>query len=578
VSHRDRTAARQAPSVRLAVGTVALLALLQACGSGDRVGTEPGREASGGLVSEVVPGTVTLAFAGDVHFEDHLADRVEDPEATLGPMSGVLRDADLAMVNLESALTFGGTPTSKELENPSERYWFRTPPAALELLARSGVDAVSMANNHGADFGAEGLRETLRADRESPVAVLGVGDGRDRALEPYRVSVRGVDVAVLAADASPRESADAIWDVGNSGPGIAAAREPGPLLDAVRAADRADDVVVVYLHWGEERASCPTGAQQELAAALASAGADVIVGSHAHVLQGAGMLDGAYVAYGLGGFHWYHGARPETGVLQVRVTADGEVVDDELAPALIPDAGGPAQPLDGGRAGDAVADWRNLRGCTGFAPGPGQDQEDWEATAGELPAYSFSTAPIGPDLRRRMIGSSHDPDTCPVPIGDLRHLTLSYIGFDGRAHDGEMVVHADLAEDVAWIFEELYRARWPIRRMELVDAYGGDDDRSMAADNTSGYNCRQVAGQDGWSDHAYGRAVDINPVENPYLTGDAVLPPAGRRYVSVDRSVGVEAEPGVITRGDVVTRAFQAAGWTWGGEWIDPDYQHFSAP
>jgi poly-gamma-glutamate synthesis protein (capsule biosynthesis protein) len=114
--------------------------------------------------------------------------------------------------------------------------------------------------------------------------------------------------------------------------------------------------------------------------------------------------------------------------------------------------------------------------------------------------------------------------------------------------------------------------------MELVDAYGGDDDRSMAADNTSGYNCRRVAGQDGWSDHAYGRAVDINPVENPYLTGTRILPPAGREYSSVDRSAEARPIAGAIRRNDVVVRAFARIGWTWGGEWSNPDYQHFAAP
>ena len=314
---------------------------------------------------------VTLAFAGDVHFENQLADRLGDADATLGPLSQQLRNADVAMVNLESALTARGAPTSKELEEPSQRYWFRSPPAALKLMARSGVDAVSIANNHGADYGAVGLRDTLRTATESPVAVIGVGDGQDQALEPHRVSVRGTDVAVLAADASPRESADAIWNAG-PGLGIAAARNPQPLLRAVRAADRTADVVVVYLHWGKELASCPNPAQRELAAALASAGADVVVGTHAHVLQGAGMLRRTYVSYGLGGFHWYHGARPETGVLHVRVTSDGEVLDDELTPALIPDGGGPALPLDGTARAGAVQDWRDLRACSGLAPGPGE--------------------------------------------------------------------------------------------------------------------------------------------------------------------------------------------------------------
>jgi poly-gamma-glutamate synthesis protein (capsule biosynthesis protein) len=139
-----------------------------------------------------------------------------------------------------------------------------------------------------------------------------------------------------------------------------------------------------------------------------------------------------------------------------------------------------------------------------------------------------------------------------------------------------MVVHAGHADDVVGIFGRLYDARWPIRRMHLVSGYGGNDNRSMAANNTSAYNCRQVAGEDTWSRHAYGAAIDINPVQNPYVTGEGARPPRGRRFADVGRSVGAEAGQGVIKRGDVVVRAFGEKGWTWGGTWSQPDYQHFA--
>ena len=112
--------------------------------------------------------SVTLAFAGDIHFEGRVAALLDRPDATLGPMSSALRNADVAVVNLESALTSGGARASKELEDPTRRYWFRSPPSALALLERSGVDAVSLANNHGADYGAAGLRDSLRAAADSP--------------------------------------------------------------------------------------------------------------------------------------------------------------------------------------------------------------------------------------------------------------------------------------------------------------------------------------------------------------------------------------------------------------------------
>jgi poly-gamma-glutamate synthesis protein (capsule biosynthesis protein) len=529
--------------------------------------------------------SVTLAFAGDVHFEGRVAALLDGRDATLGPMSSALRSADVAVVNLESALTSGGSPAPKELEDPSRRYWFRSPPSALALLERSGVDAVSLANNHGADYGAAGLRDTLRAARNSPVAVIGVGRDPEQAFRPYQTSVDGVEVAVLAADASPLESNASIWDVGLGGPGLAAARESTRLLAAVRAANARSDVVAVYLHWGEENRGCPTAEQRKLARGLADAGADVVVGTHAHVLLGAGMLDDTYISYGLGNFLWYHGTPPDTGVLRLQIV-DGKVVRDDWVPGKIRPTGGPPRPVTGSARTDAIREWRGLRACTDLAPGPGEkasaDRPSASGPGGggeiRMPAYAATIEPVPSAVRQRMTGSSHDPARCPVGFNDLRLLTLRYVGFDGRAHTGQMVVHHRHARGLVGVFRELYEARFPIRRMQLIDAYGGDDDRSMAADNSSAYNCRMVAGKSTFSDHAYGAAVDINPVENPYVTADGVLPAAGRRFVDVDRSRDAAAPRGVIVADDVVVRAFARIGWKWGGVWNEADYQHFHAP
>lgn len=162
---------------------------------------------------------------------------------------------------------------------------------------------------------------------------------------------------------------------------------------------------------------------------------------------------------------------------------------------------------------------------------------------------------------------------CPVPLSDLRLVQVDYWGFDGREHRGELVVNAAWAEGIVSVFEELFAARFPIEQMVLIDAYRGDDDRSMAANNTSAFNCRYVAGTTRWSEHAYGRAIDINPVQNPYLRGDIVSPPAGADYL--DRSL---EEPGMIHSGDPVVATFAGIGWTWGGDWTNSkDFQHFSA-
>jgi hypothetical protein len=513
-------------------------------------------------------GTFTLAFAGDVHFQLHLAALLDHPHGALGPIARTLAAADLTMVNLESAITDRGTPEAKELEVAGQRFYYRTSPAALDVLAAAGVDMVTMANNHGADYGPIGLKDTLAAIRTGPIPVIGIGRDRRAAFAPHRVSIRGTRFAFLAADASMREGASNVWAAGPTTPGIAAAHAPRPraLIDAVRAASAQDDLVVVYLHWGAEHHGCPTAQQQTIAKALAEAGADVIVGSHAHVLLGSGWLGDSYVDYGLGNLLWYHNHQSETGVLRLTIR-DGQVVGDSWVPARIQTFGRPL-PLRGADRTDAIADWQQLRRCTGLASYP---------DAAPLPAYSWSVRRIDPPLKERM-RYSYRPG-CPVSLTDLRYLQMAYVGFDGNAHTGEMAIHKDYAAQIVAVFERLYDARWPIGRMRLVDDYGGSDKRSMAADNTSGFNCRRVAGSRAWSAHAYGAAIDINPVQNPDLTGAAVAPRAGRSFAATDRAANAQPAPGVITTDGPVVRAFAGIGWEWGGAWSAlKDYQHFSAP
>jgi D-alanyl-D-alanine carboxypeptidase len=171
------------------------------------------------------------------------------------------------------------------------------------------------------------------------------------------------------------------------------------------------------------------------------------------------------------------------------------------------------------------------------------------------------------------LGASWRPG-CPVGPAGLRRLTVSYVGFDGDVHRGTLVVNRAVTRDVTEVFRRLYAARFPIRRMQPVARYGGSDTRSMAADNTSAFNCRYAVapGPRRWSVHAYGEAVDVNTVENPYLDGGRVLPPAGRAYVERARY-----RKGMAVPGGVLVRAFASVGWLWGGRWAgSPDWQHFS--
>ncbi|MFG1605142.1 M15 family metallopeptidase [Actinoplanes sp. NPDC049265] len=161
---------------------------------------------------------------------------------------------------------------------------------------------------------------------------------------------------------------------------------------------------------------------------------------------------------------------------------------------------------------------------------------------------------------------------CPVRIADLRLVGLTYWGFDGIRHRGELIVHRDAASSVVTVFHTLYAMRFPIRRMNRVDLYRGDDNASMAADNTSAFNCRPATGSSrGFSVHSYGRAIDLNPMENPYVKGRVVLPPSGKRFTG-----RTALRPGLIRHGDRVWRTFAARGFRWGGDWTSlKDYQHF---
>jgi len=153
-------------------------------------------------------------------------------------------------------------------------------------------------------------------------------------------------------------------------------------------------------------------------------------------------------------------------------------------------------------------------------------------------------------------------------------LHLSYWGFDNQAHVGTMVVNASVVSDVFKVFARLFSEHFPIYQMQPEDAYNGSDPASMAANNTSGFNCRYAVapGRPQWSVHAYGEAIDVNTVENPYIEGGTVMPAAGAQYT--DRS---DVRPGMAVLGGELVQAFASVGWLWGGRWTaSPDYQHFS--
>jgi poly-gamma-glutamate capsule biosynthesis protein CapA/YwtB (metallophosphatase superfamily) len=315
--------------------------------------------------------TLTLAFAGDVHFEEYLAPLARDPHG-LDELRTTLGSADLSVVNLETALTERGTPIGKE-------FHFRAPASALDTLAGAGVDAVSMANNHGADYGAVGLRDTLAARRTSPIPVVGIGADEDEAFAPATLEAKGLKIALFGAS-QVYEMTLASWSADEDSPGIASAAPLGPLRRAVETAARSHDLVVVFMHWGLDYQQCQDGLSTSTAQALEAAGADVVVGGHSHRVNGAGWLGRTYVAYGLGNFVWWRSREPDsrTGVLTLTVdverargqrSATPAVTKARWTPMLVGADGIPREPGPAARQ-RLMGVWKQAAACSGLAQRP----------------------------------------------------------------------------------------------------------------------------------------------------------------------------------------------------------------
>ncbi len=303
---------------------------------------------------------VTLAFAGDVHAEGASGHALR---AGLPSIREALGAADVTVVNLETAVTDRGTAAAKQ-------FAFRAPASTLPALEDAGVDVVSLANNHGLDFGLEGLTDTLAAAEEAGLPLVGLGEDEDAAYAHHVVEVRGQRIAVLGAtQVLDGQYVDA-WTARGDSPGMASAKRARRLVEQVRRARSDADTVVVHLHWGEERNPCPLPRQRELAQQLVDAGADVVVGSHAHVLLGGGMLGAAYVDYGLGNFVFTGRRTDETlrsGILTL--TVRGRTVEEaSWTPAVL--RSGAPHLLEGAAAEAAVADKERRRDCTDLEPGP----------------------------------------------------------------------------------------------------------------------------------------------------------------------------------------------------------------
>ena len=286
----------------------------------------------------------TLLAGGDV-----LMTRTEpagvDPFASLDPPLG---SSDFSLVNVEMAISDRGTPHWKE-------FVFRAPPSAAERIAAGGVSVANLANNHANDYGPDALLDTVDLLEAAGVVTIGAGRNADEAYQ-YRLlsTENGVRVAFVGASMIVPSS----FAAGAATPGIASAHSPARarVLDTVRAAAAEADVVIVAVHWGIERDTCPSNDQRLVARQLLDAGADAIIGQHPHVLQPVELIGSKLVAYSLGNFIWHvrSGVLGETGVLQIDFDGD-RVVAWELHPHLL-DANGAPAPADSGERVERIRD------------------------------------------------------------------------------------------------------------------------------------------------------------------------------------------------------------------------------
>jgi poly-gamma-glutamate synthesis protein (capsule biosynthesis protein) len=311
---------------------------------------------------------VTLAFGGDVHFPagTTLGDRLaDDPATALGPtVPQLLSGANIMMTNFESALTNGTCPDTQ-----SKQYVFYAPPTAITAFQSAGVSLITETNNHGEDCGAAGLQMALAVKQQTGYPIIGIGQNAAQAFAPYRAVINGQRIDIIAATQVIDSDLQTAWTATATQPGLASAYDVNDLIAAVEAARKVSDTVVVYLHWGTELDACPNPLQEPLAQLLVRAGADIIVGTHAHVLLGAGYLGTAFVDYGLGNFAFYDNSPPENASGSLIVTVTGRHIDQVTwRPAVI--VNDLPQPLSGAAAAAALASWNQDRSCTDAAATP----------------------------------------------------------------------------------------------------------------------------------------------------------------------------------------------------------------
>ena len=350
--------------------------------------------------------TVTLGFGGDVHFAGAVgANLAKNPATALGTtIPQLFSGTQVRMANLETAVTNGVCP-----EPQNKPYIFDAPASAITALKSATVSVATEANDHGMDCGPQGLSQNLTIAHQASYPVIGIGSTAAQAFTPYRVTVNGQRIAIIAATQVIADNLISTWTASATQPGVASAIDPTQLVREVQQVRRTADTVIVYVHWGTETQACPNPQQEPLAEQLVKAGADVVIGSNAHVLLGGGYLGGAYVDYGLGNLAFYDNTAPETSSGTLILTAQGRHITGAVwRPATI--LNGVPQPLTGAPATAAVTSWNAARSCTNLSATPSASLTTMRGET--VPFVAPPAAPTTTDdhVTRVLRGREHDHD------------------------------------------------------------------------------------------------------------------------------------------------------------------------
>ena len=511
------------------------------------------------------PGEAGLLFVGDLL---PLQDRDYLTHAT-----ALITSADFAVGNLECPLSTHGCRAPLKLDDRGRalrnEYLFRAPPSQAQRLADAGFDALTLANNHTMDFGGEALLETLAQLDAVGIAHTGAGPDRAAAREPVVREVAGQTVALLAyvsawtlpatdGFAATDELAGTVF-VGGSPEGEPTQTTREMLRNDVRAAGKRADFVVVAFHWGTEGTDAPDPLPRRLARLCIDTGADLVVGHHPHKLHGIEIYRGRPIAYSLGNFAfptpWE--SNHFSAALEVRIEA-GQWRELIVHPVLLRFRAGDPAPAQGADLKEIVDRVTTL-----------SEQLGTECVCEERvgDAHIIIRNP-SPTRARSALLKAEEQRFFAEPHPELHGMsTVHFLAWDLQggekvSRQRTVVVRSTLAPEVLEVFREIYLSpeRFPIH--EVI-----------------GYDYRTVAGGGGrLSNHALGRAIDINRAENPMIQdGEKIVHPDEPPYVPGEWRP--REDPYSITPDGSVVTAFKRRGWHWGGDWMTcKDYQHFDKP